>query len=295
MTLGFERDQGLPLFVPISDGWLDLVWEHCTFNCFCICDCLCGCLFLFITSVSRSTIFAADTFQWLTAPSSVFAQLIFFCSTNPLSSLLQPRQFFSVFNENFSMLNVQKFFLPQRPPPHFLQYLNLSVQWVSCLENHIATLVDSREVHWRVDWERANRWTGGAQGWGRGVPRGVPEGGRGYQGGSWEGGGGRKQRSGGDIKPHTQSLSLRSKWTSPNLFRLRFFLILPPWLLFVGSRAVFCVCGIARWRGKQKTGVDRSLSRWLSRATADSQQCSLITTIQRSRRQQCSRIQDTRF
>ena len=79
-------------------------------HCSCICDCLCGCL-----CVCRM-IFAADTFQWLTAPSSVLTQLIFFCSTNPLSSLLQPRQFFSVFNENFSMLNVQKFSLPQRPP-----------------------------------------------------------------------------------------------------------------------------------------------------------------------------------
>ena len=66
-------------------------------------------------------------------------------------------------------------------------------------QNHSAALVGSGEVHWRVDRERTNRWTtttttaAGAQGWGLGM--------RGGGGGTL---GGRKQRSGGDIKPHTQ-------------------------------------------------------------------------------------------
>ena len=123
VTLGLERHQGPALVVPISDGWLDLLWEHCTFNCFCICDCLCGCLFLFITSVSRSTIFAADTFQWLTAPSSVFAPHLFLLHKPPVITFAVAPIF-----QCFQCSMFKSSFCLKDPPPHFLQYLNLSVQ-----------------------------------------------------------------------------------------------------------------------------------------------------------------------
>ena len=127
VTLGLERHQGPALFGPISDGWLDLLWEHCTFNCFCICDCLCGCLCVCLFShlydiCSRHFPMAGCTFLCLCTSSFSAPQTPchHFCS----------RANFSVFSmKTFQCSKMFKSsFCLKDPPPHFLQYLNLSVQ-----------------------------------------------------------------------------------------------------------------------------------------------------------------------